>query len=85
MVRRLLVDGRSGQEAAEALCASALRLGSGDNISAVVLRFSSRPLPLALAAKGASVLLRPTRATSMRKASSEAAIEPMAAALGLGG
>ncbi|GLC36292.1 hypothetical protein PLESTF_001731800 [Pleodorina starrii] len=46
-VRRWLADGRSAASAAEELCRAALKLGSHDNISCVVLRFSGRPLTLA--------------------------------------
>lgn len=47
MVRRWLADGRGAAAAARALCETALKLGSGDNITAVVLRFSGRPLAVA--------------------------------------
>ncbi len=45
-VRFWLREGRTAQEAARLLCEEALRVGSHDNLSAVVFRFSSRPLAL---------------------------------------
>lgn len=59
-VRRWLTDGRSSTSVAEDLCRVAVKLGSHDNVSAVVLKFSARPL-----ARAAS-------SSRLRRAASEA-------------
>ncbi|GIL74709.1 hypothetical protein Vretifemale_4643 [Volvox reticuliferus] len=59
-VRRWLADGRSAAGAAEDLCRAALKMGSHDNISVVVLKFSDRPL------------VRAASSSRLRRAASEA-------------